>query len=237
MKRHFEEDLLEVKRQILVMGGHVETMMADATRHLVEHDSEAAARVFAIEPEVNRLQNAVDEACLRILALHQPLATDLRFLAAVLKMTADLERMGDLAVNIVQASRRLETQTSLPPHVDLQRMAHLTADMVRHALNALVDRRDDTARRVLESDSEVDALKHQILLDVVAAMKSDPARIDSGLQLILVSRHYERIADHATNIAEDVIYIVTGRDVRHHQDEFSEKSDGESRPAPPRANP
>jgi phosphate transport system protein len=221
LKRHFEEDLLDVKRQILVMGGHVETMIALATRHMVERDSEAAVRVLSLEREVNRLQNAVDEACLRLLALHQPLASDLRFVAAVMKMTSDLERMGDLAVNIVQAARRLETHAPLQPFVDLPRMAHLTSEMVRHSLDALIERREESARRVLESDSKVDDLKHQIIRDLLGVMKTDPDKIDSGLQLILISRHYERIADHATNIAEEVIYIVTGKDVRHHQEEMS----------------
>ncbi len=221
MKRHFEEDLLEVKRQILVMGGHVETMIALATRHMSERDAEAAVRVLSLEREVNRLQNSVDEACLRLLALHQPMASDLRFVAAVMKMTSDLERMGDLAVNIVQAARKLEAHAPLHPFVDLPRMAHLTSEMVRHSLDALIERREESARRVLESDSQVDALKHEIIREVLEVMKTDPGKIDSGLQLILISRHYERIADHATNIAEEVIYIVTGKDVRHHQEELS----------------
>lgn len=218
MKRHFEEDLLEVKRQILLMGGEVETMIALATRHMADRDSEAAAQVLKLERQVNRLQNAVDEACLRLLALHQPLASDLRFVAAVMKMTADLERMGDLAINIVQAVRKLEASAPLQPFVELPRMAHLTSAMVRHALDALIERREESARRVLEADSEVDELKNQIILDLLEVMKSDPTKIDAALQMILISRHYERIADHATNIAEEVIYIVTGRDVRHHED-------------------
>jgi phosphate transport system protein len=221
MRRHFEEDLLEVKRQILVMGGHVESMIAEATRNLVERDAESAVKVLTLEREVNRLQNSVDEACLRLLALHQPLATDLRFLAAVMKMTADLERMGDLAVNIVQSARKLESQPPVQPYIDLPRMAHLASVMVRNALNALIERRDDLAREVLQSDSEVDALKHRIIRDLLEIMKSDASKIDSSLQLVLISRHFERIADHATNIAEEVIYIVTGKDVRHHQDEMS----------------
>ena len=221
MKRHFEEDLLEVKRQILVMGGHVETMIALATRHMAERDAEAAVRVLSLEREVNRLQNTVDEACLRLLALHQPMASDLRFVAAVMKMTSDLERMGDLAVNIVQAARKLEACAPLEPFVDLPRMAHLTSEMVRNSLDALIERREESARRVLASDSQVDELKNEIIRDLLEVMKSDTSRIDSGLQMILISRHYERIADHATNIAEEVIYIVTGKDVRHHQEELS----------------
>jgi phosphate transport system protein len=203
------------------MSGHVEAMIGDATRHLMERNHDASVRVLSLEREVNRLQNAVDEACLRSLALHQPLATDLRFLAAVMKMTADLERMGDLAVNIVQAARRLEAAAPQRPYPDLPRLASLASGMVRDALSALIERREDTARRVLQSDSEVDALKAQILRDLLDVMKSDPAMIDSGVQLVLISRHYERIADHATNIAEEVIYIVTGKDVRHHQEELA----------------
>lgn len=221
MKRHFEEDLLEVKRQILVMGGHVETMIALATRHMEERDDEAAVRVLSLEREVNRLQNSVDEACLRLLALHQPLASDLRFVAAVMKMTADLERMGDLAVNIIQALRKLEGPAPVQMLVDLPRMAHLASEMVRHSLDALIERREESARRVLASDAQVDSLKNEIIRDLLEVMKTDPAQIDCGIQLILISRHYERIADHATNIAEEVIYIVTGKDVRHLQEDLT----------------
>ena len=225
LKRHFEADLREVKRQILEMGGTVESMIADATRHLVDRDADAAVRVLSQEREVNRLQNGIDEACLRVLALHQPLAGDLRFLAAVMKMTADLERMGDLAVNVVQGTRRLASEAPVGPFTDLPRIARLTAEMVHAALNALVERDEATARKVLEADSEVDSLKHQIFRELIDLMRSNPDKVPGYLQLILISRHYERIADHATNIAEEVIYIVSGRDVRHHQENHIESSD------------
>ena len=226
IKRHFEDDLRNVKRQILEMGGAVESMITDATTHMVERDSDAAFRVLAQEREVNLLQNTIDEACLRVLALHQPLASDLRFLAAVMKMTADLERMGDLAVNIVQSARRLATEPQVKPYVELPRMARLSAAMVRSALDALIQRDDRAATRVLEADHEVDELKHSIFSELLEIMKHEPDKVAGSLQLILISRHYERIADHATNIAEDVIYIVTGKDVRHHQQEDFEGTAG-----------
>lgn len=221
MERHFEEDLRNIKRQILEMGGAVESMIADATRTLVERDRDAAVRVLTQEREVNRLQNAVDEACLRVLALQHPMASDLRFLAAVMKMTADLERMGDLTVNITQAARKLINEPPVKPYVDLPRMAKLASNMVHQSLDALVQRDEEMGYQVLLADDEVDNLKHQIFRELLTYMMSDTSKIPSCLQLILISRHYERIADHATNIAEEVIYIVSGRDIRHHQEELA----------------
>jgi phosphate transport system protein len=219
IERHFEADLRDIKHQILEMGGAVESMIEDATRHLVERDHQAAVRVLALERDVNMHENAIDEACLRVLALHQPLASDLRFLAAMMKMTADLERIGDLAVNLIQAAKRLAAEPQRESHKDLPRIARLTLAMVHSALNALIERDAEAAQRVLEADAEVDALKQRILEESIGTMKSDGEKVVGCLHIILSARHYERIADHATNIAEEVIYIATGRDVRHHQEE------------------
>jgi phosphate transport system protein len=221
VQRHFEEDIRQIKRQVLEMGGDVEAMIADATSSIVDRDMDARSRVLVQEETVNRLQNAIDEACLRVFALHQPLAGDLRFLAAVLKMTADLERIGDLTVNITQAAQRLMNEPPLKPYVDLPRMAALAADMVHKGLDALVDQDEQLARQVLLADEEVDALKDQMFRELLTFMMEDAHKIPICLQLIFVSKHYERIADHATNIAEEVIYYVSGRDIRHHQDDAS----------------
>jgi phosphate transport system protein len=222
--RHFEEDIRHVKRQVLEMGGDVEAMIADATRAIVDRDMEARDRVRAREETVNRLQNAIDEGCMRVFALHQPMASDLRFLAAVLKMTADLERIGDLALNITQAAERLINEPPLKPYIDLPRMAALASDMVHRGLDALVQQDEEKARAVLLADNEVDALKDQMLRELLTFMMEDPQKVPICLQLIFVSKHYERIADHATNIAEEVIYYVSGRDIRHHQEEFTSES-------------
>jgi phosphate transport system protein len=229
VQRHFEEDIRNIKHQVLEMAGAIEAMITDATRSLVQRDAEAPGRVVAREHVVNRLQNTIDEACLRFFALHQPMAGDLRFLASVLKMTADLERIGDLTVNIVQGAQRLMNDPPLKPYVDLPRMASLAAAMVHKGLDALVKQDEQMAREVLLADNEVDALKDQMLRELLTFMMEDPQKIPICLQLIFVSKHYERIADHATNIAEEVIYYVSGRDIRHHQEEL----DNGQAPGPP----
>jgi len=232
MERHFEKELRQIKRQILEMGGLAESMIQDSIESLVKQNEEAAFRALRSEERMNMLQNTLDELCLKALALRQPLAGDLRFLVAVLKMTADLERIGDNAVNIVEAARRLMKEPPIKPYVDLPRMATRVANMTHTALDGLVRWDDKLAMTVTMADDEVDNLRNQIFRELLTHMMADPTKIPSCLQLILISRFYERIGDHATNIAEEVIYMVSGKDVRHHQHDEWVQTQTEGKPAP-----
>ena len=225
MERHFEEELRQIKRQILEMGGLAEAMITDSISCLVKQDKAAAQRVMQNEEKINTLQNTLDESCMRALALRQPFAGDLRFLVAVLKMTADLERIGDNSVNIIEAAQGLLQEPPIKPYIDLPRMSNRVSAMVHSALDALVKMDEKRAFEVALADDEVDSLRNQIVRELLTYMMSEPNKIPSCLQLILITRFYERIGDHATNIAEEVIYMVTGKDIRHHKhDEVMRKS-------------
>lgn len=220
MRRHFSEELDELKERVVYMGGLVETAIHRCMRALTERDpSEAEKVIQGIEPEINALEVEVDERALRLFALQQPLAVDLRFLAAVVKINNNLERMGDLAVNICQAVPYMIEQPFARPLVDLPLMAAKVEGMVRQALDALMARDVALARQVLETDDEVDALRDQVFRNLLDKMLHDPSIVERALSLILVARNLERIADHATNIAEEVIFWVEGVDVRHHMRE------------------
>jgi len=168
------------------------------------------------EVKVNHLQIEIDELCLKLLALRQPMATDLRFITSAMKINAELERIGDLAVNIIQRAAVLIKQPQLKPLIDIPRMADITQKMVKDSLDAFINRDVNLARSVLTRDDEVDALKDQVFRELLTFMLGDQSTIPRALELILVSRHLERIGDHATNICEDVIYLVQGKDIRHH---------------------
>lgn len=220
MRKHFSEELEELKERVVYMGGLVETAIHRCMRALTEHDpSEAEKVLHNIEPEINALEIEIDERALRLFALQQPMAVDLRFLAAVVKINSNLERMGDLAVNICQAVPHLLEQPFAKPLVDLPLMAAKTESMVRNALDALLTHNVELARSVLVTDDEVDATRDQIFRDLLQRMLHDPSVVERALSLILVARNLERIADHATNIAEEVIFWVEGVDVRHHREE------------------
>lgn len=183
---------------------------------LVERDSHLIDFVLSGDEEVNRFQLDVDDRCFKLLALYQPVAIDLRFIVAAVKINSDLERVGDLAVNIAEAAKRYTTHPPVKPLVDLPRMEDLAQTMLRDALDAFVRHDISLAQSVLDRDDAVDSLKNQIFRELLTYMLGDPHTIEPSLDLILISRHLERIADHATNIAEDVIFIVAARDVRHH---------------------
>ena len=218
MRKRFAEEMEVLKELVVRMGGLVETAIHRGMRALSERDPAASETVLhEIEPEINRLEVEIDERALRLFALQQPLAADLRFLAAVVKINNNLERMGDLAVNICQAVPHLLAQPVTPPLVDLPLMAARAEMMVREALDALLARDAEQARRVLETDEEVDAARDQIFRELIRRMIADPAIVERALSLIFVARNLERLADHATNIAEEVIFWVEGVDVRHHQ--------------------
>ncbi|MBZ5553425.1 MAG: phosphate signaling complex protein PhoU [Acidobacteriia bacterium] len=219
MHRHFEEDLSELKQKLLAMGSLVERALHQAIKALVERDAQLGLQVFEGEEAINMLQIEIDDRAMRLLALQQPMATDLRLIASAVKINNDLERIGDLCVNIAQRVLSLINQPPISPMIDLPRMAALAEKMLHDGLDAFVNRNADLARNVLESDDKVDRLRDDIFQELVRFMTSHPDAVQRGIDLLLISRNIERVADHATNVAEDVIYVVAGRDVRHHIEE------------------
>jgi phosphate transport system protein len=217
--RHFEVDLQALKNRLLKMGGLVEERVHEAMQALVERRVEAAEAIIAGDDEVNELQIEIDDRCIKLLALQNPMASDLRLITAAIKISADLERIGDQAVNIAQNAIKIVAHPPLRPLIDLPRMAEIAEQMTRDSLDAFVRRDAALARAVLARDDEVDGLKDQIFRVLLTYMMADPGTIERALSLILVSRNLERIADHATNIAEDVIFVVEAKDVRHHHEE------------------
>jgi phosphate transport system protein len=215
MERRLDQDLDRVRQSLLRMGGMVEGMVAQATQALLERDGPLCQRVIDGDNDVDQLEIEIDEACHSILGRKQPTAVDLRFLVAVMKINSDLERIGDSAVNIAQSVEQLLDQPPLKPYIDLPRLSQLVQDMVRKSLDAFVQRDTALATEVCRSDDAVDGLYKQLFRELLTYMIEDPKTVSRALHLLLISRNMERIADHATNIAEDVIYYVEGRDVRH----------------------
>jgi phosphate transport system protein len=219
MERHFETEMQALKNRLLSMGAMVEERVHQAVDALMGRNAAAAERIVAGDQEVNELQIEVDDRCLKLLALQQPMASDLRLITAAMKINADLERIGDQAVNIAENSLKLMNAAPLKPIIDLPRMAEIAEAMTRDSLDAFVRKDAALARTVLARDDEVDQLKDHIFRVLLTYMMADPGTIERALSLILVSRNLERIADHATNIAEDVIFVVEAKDVRHHHEE------------------
>jgi phosphate transport system protein len=213
--RHFHEQLQELLHKIVMMGSLAESMIHSAVRCLVERSEGPAADVFAREEEVNRLQLEVDEMAVRLTALQQPVAADVRFLFMASRIVTELERIADQAVNICQNAEHINSQPPLKSIVDVPMMAQVVQKMVRNSLTALSERNVGLAEQVLDEEKTADAFKDQIFRTLLTYMMADPATIQQALPLILVSRNLERVGDHATNIAEEVIYMVQGRDIRH----------------------
>jgi len=215
MQRHFHEELEALKQTLLAMGGLVEDQIRRVMRALTERDDVLAQEVIDRDRQVNAYDVEVDETCVNLLALHQPAAGDLRFITTAMKIVTDLERIGDQAVNIGQRALELNREPQLKPYIDLPRMAERAQAMVKESLDAFVTRDTELARRVCAADAEVDALKEQIFRELLTFMMEDARTISRAIRLILISRFMERVADHATNIAEMVIYMVEGKMVRH----------------------
>jgi phosphate transport system protein len=213
---HFREQIEQLKARLLEMGGLAEERVRSSVRALVERSSLLTERVLKGDGPINAMHIEIDDRCLKLLALHQPMAVDLRAIMAAVKINTDLERVGDLAVNIAEVAQRYTSHPPVKELIDIPLMVRKAEEMLRDALDAYV--REDTAlaQRVLDEDDVLDGLKSQIFKDLLVLMTRDPSTIESSLDLILISRHLERIGDHATNIAEDVIFMVSGRDVRHH---------------------
>ena len=213
--RHFSQELDDLHQRLLQMGGLVESVIRKAVRALVDRDKNVADQVFQDEERINQMEVEIDDIGTRLLALHQPVARDLRFLTAALKINTDLERMGDLAVNITERALSLISMPPVKPLIDIPKMANLVEQMLLRSLGAFVNGDAEMAKIVLLSDDEVDRLRDAIYRELVAFMQQDPASVQSAVDLMFVARDLERIADHSTNIAEDVDYLVQGVDVRH----------------------
>ena len=214
-RHHFEEELQALKNRLLTMGAMVEERVHQAVRSLIDRRQEQAERVIASDKEVNDLQIDVDDRCLKLLATQTPLAVDLRLITSAMKINSDLERIGDQAVNVAENVVKILPYPPLKPLIDIPRMAEIAEKMTRDALDSFVRRDPELARDVLRRDDEVDQLKDQVFRELLTYMMADPGTIQRALCLILISRNLERVADHATNIAEDVIFLVEAKDVRH----------------------
>jgi phosphate transport system protein len=213
---HFREELEALQGRLLEMGGLAEERVRAAVQGLVSRDASLFGKVLHGDEPINQLHIEVDNRCFRLLALHQPMATDLRAIVAAVKINTDLERVGDLAVNIAEAGMRYISHPPVKQLIDIPQMGAIAQTMLRDSLDAFVKRDTALAHHVLNEDDRLDSLKTQVFRDLLTYMLKDQGTVEPSLDLILVSRHLERIGDHATNIAEDVIFMVSALDVRHH---------------------
>ena len=213
--RHFQEELEHLKTRLLEMGGLAEDRVRAAVEGLVTRDMSTINEVLGGDGPINQLHIEIDNRCFTLLALHQPMAVDLRAIVSAVKINTDLERVGDLAINIAEAVTRYLRHPPVKELIDIPRMADIAQTMLRDSLDAYVRRDTEMAQAVLNADDELDALKSQVFRELLTYMLQAPATIEPALDLILVSRHLERIGDHATNVAEDVIFMVSAKDVRH----------------------
>ena len=213
--KKYEEDLKKLREEILYMGGLIEDQIQKAVKSLVDRDSDLADIIIERDHEVNRLDVDIDDLCIRLLALHQPAGRDLRFITTGLKITTDLERIGDMAVNICERALELNEEPQLKPYIDIPRMAQISQRMIHESLDAFVREDTDLALKVCKDDDEVDQLNAQIFRETITFMIENPQTISRATKIGSISKYLERIADHATNIAEMVIFMVKGKSIRH----------------------
>lgn len=213
--RHYEEELKELHLKVLEMGGFVEKQIANAVIALIERDDDLAKLTIDRDHMANRMDVEIDELCLRLLALHQPTARDLRLITTVLKITVDLERIGDMAVNLSERALELNLEPQLKPFIDLPRMAEIAQTMLRESLNAFVREDVDLALKVCRDDDRIDDLTHQLFRELLSYMAEDAQTISRAIRLIFIAKYVERVADHSTNIAEMVVFMVKGKSIRH----------------------
>lgn len=216
MERHFDEELRMLKEKLLRMASLAEESITLAVKSLKDRKEELAHEVLKGEDAVNLLDVEIDKLAMQLLALRQPMAVDLRFITAAMRIAVELERIGDLSVNIAERTLDLLKVPLLKPLIDIPRMAQLAQSMVKDSIDAFINKDDKLARNVCQRDDEVDDLNNQIFRELLTYMMQDPSTIKKAVDLILVGRHLERIADHATNISEDVIYYVIGKTIKHH---------------------
>jgi phosphate transport system protein len=213
--KRYEEELKRLREEILYMGGLVEDQIQKAVKSLVDRDSELAQIIIERDHEVNRLDVEIDDLCIRLLALHQPAGKDLRFITTGLKITTDLERIGDMSVNLSERALELNQEPQLKPYIDIPRMARIAQRMIRESLDAFVREDTDLALKVCKDDEEIDQLNSQIFREVISFMIEDPHTINRAMKISSISKYLERMADHATNIAEMVIFMAKGKSIRH----------------------
>ncbi len=220
MTRHLQREIEKIKKKILSLGAMVEERLHQSVRAIAERNSEIALQVRESDWEIDQMEVEIEEECLKILALHQPVAVDLRFLIAVLKINSDLERIGDLAVGMAKQAVFLAGRPQVNIPFDFPRMADIALDMVKRSIDSLVEMNPEIATDVCASDDEIDALHRDMYREVEAGIKANPENTETLIHMLAVSRHLERIADHATNIAEDVVYMVEGVITRHRMEEY-----------------
>lgn len=219
MERHFDHQLDELKEQMLLMGGRAENIIRKAVEALERRDAKLAHEVFEDDNAIDRMEIDIEERCIHLLALQQPLATDLRFITSALKISNDLERVGDHAVNIAGCAIELVGQPEFPPIADLARLVNGATGMLREALDAFVRRDAEAARALVKRDDEVDQLNRRLFSELMAEMIRDPHAISRAMALVLVGRNLERVGDLATNVAEEVVFIAEARVIKHHAEE------------------
>ena len=215
MGKILEKELSDLKERLLTMGSVVEAQVARSIKSLVDRDNAMATKVIEADHEVNRMEVEIDEECIRLLALRQPEAGDLRFITTAMKIVTDIERIGDLAVDVSERALELNEEPNLKPYIDIPRMAKAARNMLKEALDAFVNRNAELAWSVLDEDDFVDELNKQIFRELLTFMIEDPHSISRAIRITYISKYLERIADHATNIAEMVVYLVEGRIIRH----------------------
>lgn len=221
-QRHFHEELSHVKVRLLTMSGEAEAALGLAVEALLERDSAKAQRVITGDRVVDAMEIEIEEQCVSLLALQQPMARDLRMLTSALKIANDLERVGDHAVNIAQSADRLAQSRPIAPEPELVEMARLTRQMLSDALEAFIRGDAEAGREICRRDDKVDALHRSVFRILLTHMMEDPHMIGAGMELFLVSRNLERVADLATNIAEDVVFLVEGKSIKHHAEDRGE---------------
>jgi phosphate transport system protein len=233
-QRHFHDELNQVKARLLTMSGEAEAALGAAVEALIDRDHDKAKSVIAGDRLIDQMEIEIEEMCLNLLALQQPMAKDLRMLVAALKITNDLERVGDHAVNIAQSAMRVAPTRAVAPEPEIREMARLARDMLSDALEAFIRGDSSAARELVKRDDKVDALDRSLFRVLLTYMMEDPQIIGTGMELSLVSRNLERVADLATNIAEDVVFLVEGKSIKHHAEDRPDgttESDSTSEPA------
>jgi len=223
MTTHFQQELNKLKENLLKMAGLAEQAISNAVEALVDRNTALAENMIKEDQKINEMEILIDEWCLKLLALHQPMAADLRFITSAMRINTELERIGDQAVNIAERVISLNQEPQLKPYIDIPRMAQITQAMVKDVLESFVNGDTNLARSVCEDDDLVDALNDQVFRELLTYMMSDPKTITRAVHLIIVSRCLERIADHATNIAEGVIFMVKALVIKHRADAKGEE--------------
>ncbi len=224
METHFQQELNKLKENLLKMAGLAEQAISNAVEALVQRNMSLAEKTIKEDEKINQMEILIDEWCLKLLALYQPMAADLRFITSAMRINIELERIGDLAVNIAERVISLNQEPQLKPYIDIPRMAEITQAMVKDVLDAFVNGDTTLARSVCERDDQVDALNDQVFRELLTYMMADPKTITRAVHLIIVSRCLERIADHTTNIAEGVIFMVKALVIKHHADAKAEET-------------